>query len=74
MTTRGDRLLQISTADMADLENLIPLVCEVACQSKGATSGVRVASRRIKKILSDVRWSYGPHEDVERIDASDETF
>lgn len=60
------KMFQISEADLKELEWRIPALIELASSPK-----TRVAARVIKKILSDVRWNYGPHENVEIVEASE---
>ncbi len=67
----GNRLLQIHESDLAELEHAIPLLCEVAMQSHDNNRS-RVQIRRVKEILSNVRWNYGPWSDVTIIPAGDE--
>ena len=61
------KMFQINENDLMDLERLMPIL---AC-SLSTTAGPRerTSLRRIKGILSDVRWDYGPHEDTEVIPA-----
>lgn len=63
------RLLQIHEEDLAELERTLP-------QFQQAMMGIldgrlRTKIRRVQKILSDVRWNYGPPENVERIPCDD---
>lgn len=67
------KLFAITESDLGDLERLIPEMCDqlqslLALQAAGE-NGVRrdlnVTFRRVKGILSDVRWDYMPHRHVE---------
>lgn len=63
------RLYQIHEQDLADLEQLMPVICESIGRELDSAEKIRV--RRIQKILSDVRWNYGPHSEVENIEDSE---
>lgn len=52
------RLHQIYEDDLAELERSIPLIMLAI---EAAPPKVRMKLRRVKEILSDVRWDYGPH-------------
>lgn len=68
---RGNRLYQIGGDDLADLERLVPLLCEKAMIRLDDNES-RTQIRRVKSILSDVRWNYGPWNDVTEISADPE--
>lgn len=60
------KLLQIYEGDLAELEQILPALHD----AMGKTSPrIRMKLRRAKQILSDVRWDYGPHSEVEEIPA-----
>lgn len=60
------KLYQITEDDLADLEKLVPQLADVLMDRLDNT--LRVKIRRLQKILSDVRWNYGPPTDVQIID------
>lgn len=60
------KMFQISTTDFDDLERFIPDIADklmIHLQPRQKTQ-----LRRIKEILSNVRWNYGPPDHVEVID------
>lgn len=63
----GTRMFHVYETDLAELERLIPSIADVAAFSTDATPRLRTQIRQVKKILSDIRWNYGPPEQVERI-------
>lgn len=68
------RLFQIHEQDLADLEALLPPVMNAAIfasanaqadeESKETSRGLRTTYRRVQTILTNVRWDYGPPEQV----------
>lgn len=60
------KLLQIYEDDLADLEKTLPEITNPLIDKMDNV--LRTKIRRVQKILSDVRWNYGPPTDVERID------
>jgi hypothetical protein len=65
------KLFQITEDDLAELEHTLPDLCDAVAMRPEATSQQRTQIRRVRRIISDVRWNYGPPEQVERIDAGD---
>ena len=65
------KMFQIRQDDLADLERIMAVLCEQLTMREDATPLQRVMARRVKKVLSDVRWNYGPPEDVTEIPAGD---
>lgn len=63
----GSRRLQITEEDFAELERTIPQLVDSLMVK--LDNRARTQLRRVKQILSDVRWNYGPHLDVEVIPA-----
>ncbi len=65
------KLYQIYEEDLVELERLLPELCQALAFSDGNayTPKVKVKLRRCQIILSDVRWNYGPPDQVERIEA-----
>ena len=61
------RLYQINDDDLAELERTLPLLqdCLMPSLAGEAAPRVRKLLGQCKRILSDVRWSYGPPQDVE---------
>lgn len=67
------KLYQIHDEDLATLERDIPLLADAAlfnCPPE-MQNRIRVQMRRVKEILSNVRWDYGPAEEIEVIDMDD---
>lgn len=60
------RMYQISEADLCDLEQIMPRLADTLAQP-GIDNKTKVRLRRVQRVLSDVRWNYGPPETVERI-------
>ena len=66
----GVRLFQIYETDLAELEQMLPELCEAL--DKVTSPRLRVKIRRVKDIISNVRWNYGPHTDVTIIPCGDD--
>lgn len=62
----SERLHQITESDLADLERLLPDICWAVIDKLDPS--LRTKFRRAQTILSNVRWRYGPPENVQRID------
>lgn len=64
----GNALFQIYENDLIELEQSLP----VLSWAIGPLNDRRLKThlRRLKRIVSDVRWSYGPHDDVEELNES----
>lgn len=58
------RLFQIYEADLAMLENAPPKLQD-ALGDAVTRPAVQVALEECKRILSDVRWNYGPPSEVD---------
>jgi hypothetical protein len=61
---------RISEDDLAELERLLPELCwqmAPVLENPEAAGRVRTQLRRCKTIISNVRWDYGPPEEVERV-------
>jgi hypothetical protein len=66
------RQFQISEADLADLERILPDLCwdmMPLFTNRELAPRLRTQLRRVQAILSEVRWGYGPPQQVEAIDA-----
>lgn len=63
------KYFQISTDDLALLENDIPAICDR--QMSTLTKADKAAIRRIQQVLTRVRWNYGPPQYVETLPAGD---
>ena len=59
-------MFQINADDLAVLEFAIPELCEHLAEK--TSNADRVKIRRVKEILSNVRWNYQPHSEIERIE------
>jgi len=60
------KLYHIHEEDLQELERVIPEIFESLTHETNQPKH-RVQLRRVKEILSDVRWNYQPHTDVEKI-------
>jgi hypothetical protein len=60
----------ISDEDLAILERAVPVLHDLCSQLPGGymRPDVQVAIEEAKRILSDVRWGYGPFSHVEIIE------
>lgn len=70
MTPQNTRLFQIYETDLTALEELLPAILwanPLACND----TATRMKFRRVKEIISNVRWNYGPPTEVEEIAADD---
>jgi Tfp pilus assembly ATPase PilU len=64
-------LFQIYEDDLVDLERILPSLADAMTSS--LTPRLKTQLRRVQKILSDVRWNYGPPSHVETVaDGADE--
>lgn len=64
------KLFQIHEDDLSELEHLCPQLQEALMRELAnaqAAPRLRVQLRCVKEILSNVRWNYGPPEQVEII-------
>lgn len=61
----GTSLFQIYESDLLELERLLPIMCS----SLYPAMNPRIATQfeRVKIILSNIRWNYGPPMNVEVI-------
>mgnify|MGYP000667980780 CR=1 FL=1 len=66
---RGDvsRLFQIHEADLEDMERTIPKLASLIAVAGKLDNRARVQLRRLKEIVSNVRWDYGPPTEVVQI-------
>lgn len=62
------RLFQIKEDDLVALEASVPAIVDMAMERLD-NNVARVRLRTIQRILSDVRWNYGPARDVTIIPA-----
>lgn len=67
------RQFQINEEDLAELERLVPELMDCIMEAFN-DNGTRVRARKVKGILSDVRWNYGPPQEVhiEKVGEDDE--
>jgi hypothetical protein len=63
------RLFQVYEDDLAELERIVPDFS--SSMMAQLTPRMRTQLRRCKEILSNIRWNYGPHTEVEVIPADD---
>ncbi len=59
------RLFQIHEDDLSALEKTLPQLADALMPV--LNNKLRVQVRRVQKILSDVRWDYGPPSEIEVI-------
>lgn len=59
------RLFQIHEDDLSALEKTLPQLADALMPV--LNNKLRVQIRRVQKILSDVRWDYGPPSEIEVI-------
>lgn len=69
------RLFQIKEDDLAVLEQSIPALADALTLTATShlTNAMRAHIRRTQRVLSDVRWNYGPPSEVETIPAGGKT-
>ena len=60
------KLFQIYENDLAELEHILPQLQDKLMLNMD--NQTRVQLRRIRQIVSDVRWNYGPPTEVEIIE------
>lgn len=61
------KLFQIYEDDLGELEKLIPRLGE-ALETPLLSNRIKTQLRRCKIILSNVRWNYGPPDEIKQID------
>jgi len=68
------KMYQISEDDLETLESTLPSLQDALLWPQ--TNGMPINDRRVqewlamaKRIISDVRWNYGPHQHVETLSA-----
>lgn len=59
------KLFQIYEDDLASLERVLPELSDAMIDN--LTPRLKTQLRRVQKILSDVRWNYGPPAHVETV-------
>lgn len=59
----GERLFQIKESDLAELEHVLP---EIVSAMMGLMNDnrLKVQWRKVQEIIKNVRWNYGPPEEV----------
>lgn len=60
------KLFQIYEDDLIEIERSLPILAESLDIMNDRR--LKVHLRRLKRIVSDVRWNYGPHDNVERME------
>ena len=63
MAKLGPALFSITEDDLAELEHIMPELHLATMETMG--NKTRTQLRKVQTILSNVRWGYGPAEDVE---------
>ena len=63
------KLYQISEEELVDIERLMP---EITSLLNATDPALRTKIRRIKTILSDVRWEHQPWQDITVIPSDQE--
>lgn len=60
---------RVSEHDLAILEKALPVIHECAALSPlYSRADVTVSVEECKRILSDIRWDYGPYQEVEKLE------
>lgn len=57
------RLLQITEDDLAELERSLPMLVDALYPTMD--NRTRAMVRRVRQVVTNVRWNYGPPTDVE---------
>lgn len=65
------RGFRINEDDLCELERILPQLCDFATMRPDALPLHRKQTRVLQRILCDVRWNYGPPEQVIEIPAGD---
>ena len=63
------KLFHIYEDDLVELERILPDILANTSFEIHFTARQRTQARRVKDILSNIRWDYGPHENVEIVPA-----
>lgn len=65
----GTPLHQITEDDLVELERVMPILCDrLQFSHEGRIHPeLRLKVRRVKDILSNVRWNYQPYSEVHRV-------
>lgn len=63
------RLFQVNDDDLCELEKILPQLCDFATMRPDALPVHKKQTRVLQRILRDIRWNYGPPDEVEIIDA-----
>lgn len=66
------KLFQINEDDLAELEHTLPNILNAMypmfSKDNGENNRLRTQWRRVREIVANVRWNYGPPEEVEVIE------
>jgi len=65
-------LYQINEDDLSALEQTLPRIADALIPQMD--NRLRVQLRRVQKILSDVRWNYGPPSEVQIVPIDDHSL
>lgn len=65
----GSKLFHVYEDDLAELERILPDILSNPSLEIHFAARQRTQVRRVKDILSNIRWDYGPHENIEEIPA-----
>jgi hypothetical protein len=63
------QIFQIHEDDLQELESTLPKLADQLFESMD--NRTRVQLRRVQKIISDVRWNYGPPSEIHSIPADE---
>ena len=69
--SRGTKYFQVCEPDLAEMEKIMPAIYDVAMMQIANSPRLRVQCRRMKEILSNIRWNYGPHSECIELPADD---
>jgi hypothetical protein len=64
------KMFRVYESDLADLEKGLPQLADALMPI--LNNRMRVQLRQVQRILSDVRWNYGPMSHVKTVSAEDE--
>ena len=64
------RLYQIYEDDLVYLESTLPMFQDIMIDRMD--NALRIKFRRLKELLSNIRWNYGPPSDIYIIDRGEE--
>lgn len=64
------KMFQINADDLAALESLLPELCDALYPVMD--NRMRAKIRQVQRVMSSVRWNYGPPAEVEVVPSGDD--